>query len=235
MGTGSGVLAMFAADAGAKKIYAVENDPKNILTLKKTFASNSYGGVIEIIEGDVTKVPLPERVDVIVGEMIATGLIEELQIQAMNNMLQYSKDDTKVVLNKMENYIDLVCNNDTFYNHKFPVIRYEYPELPQLKSKSFSDKYLFGLVDFSKTIKNLDVNVNSILKISNNGKINGLRISSKTIFYDNSIFDASSAYSYPIILPIEDFQVEAGDEFVVHLSYKLCSGFDKLNYKVTKK
>jgi predicted RNA methylase len=81
MGTGTGVLAMFAAKMGAKKVYAIENDPKNVMTLHKTFKLNGYNNIV-VIEGDVTKINLPEKVDVIIGEMIATALIEELQVPA---------------------------------------------------------------------------------------------------------------------------------------------------------
>ncbi|MFA6797581.1 MAG: 50S ribosomal protein L11 methyltransferase, partial [Candidatus Paceibacterota bacterium] len=59
MGTGTGILAMFAADAGAKKVYAIEIDKRNIKTLRSNFLLNGYNNIIEIIEGDVRKVKIP--------------------------------------------------------------------------------------------------------------------------------------------------------------------------------
>ena len=79
-GSGTGVMAMFAADAGAKKVYALEFDENNIKVLQKIFSANGYGDRIQVIQGDATTLKLPENVDVIVCEMIATVLIEELQI-----------------------------------------------------------------------------------------------------------------------------------------------------------
>ncbi len=67
MGTGSGILAMFAADAGAKRVYAIEWDRKNFEALKQSFELNGYRDRIILIKGDVTKVSLPEKVDVIIG------------------------------------------------------------------------------------------------------------------------------------------------------------------------
>jgi protein arginine N-methyltransferase 7 len=93
MGTGSGVLAMLAARAGAKKVYAIEIDRSNIATLNAVFRANALEDRIVLIHGDVCKVDLPEKVDVIIGEMIATALIEELQVPAMNNMLRFAKRD----------------------------------------------------------------------------------------------------------------------------------------------
>lgn len=234
MGTGSGVLAMFAVDAGAEKVYAVEYDENNIENLSKTFVANGCSDRIEIIHGDVTKIDLPQKVDVIIGEMIATGLIEELQVPAMNNMLRFAKEDTKVILNKFANYVDLVLNNCNFYGHSFPIVRYEYPEQPDLKSDSFSEKVLYKLVDFSKPVTDIEVKLATTLRIHREGEINGLRISNETIFADGSTLDSSSAYGYSIILPITHANVHEGDTFSVELSYSLCEGFNNLRYAVTK-
>ena len=234
MGTGSGVLAMIAIDAGADKVYAVEIDEKNTVNLAKTFSENNCSDKVEIIEGDITKIDLPQKVDVIVGEMIATGLIEELQIPAMNNMLRFAKEDTRVILNQFANYVDLVSNNEVFYGHSFPIIRYEYPEQMELTSRALSEKFLYKLVDFSKPVLETKIDINTKLKITHNGIINGLRISNETIFTDGSKLDASYAYSYPIILPIEKMEVEEGDVFSVKLSYIMCEGFNNLRYTVEK-
>lgn len=234
MGTGSGVLAMFAADCGAKKVYAVEFDENNYRTLKHTFEINGYKDVIQVIFGDVRDIEIPEKIDVIIGEMIATGLIEELQIPAMNNMLKYAKEDVKVVLNRFKSYVDLVFNPDEFYEHKFKIVRYEYPEMPELKSVSFSEKLVFSDVDFSKIVTDIDVDKELLLTAAKDGVVNAIRISSETIFNDGSVFDASFAYSYPIILPVDDCLVATGDSFRVKISYKLCQGFNGFDYSFLK-
>jgi predicted RNA methylase len=235
MGTGSGILAMLAVDAGAKKVYAVEFDKNNIKTLESTFRENGCDKKIEIVEGDVTKVELPEKVDVIVGEMIATGLIEELQIPAMNNILRYAKKNVKVVLKEFENYADLVFNKDEYYGKKFKLLRYEYPEEKELISISFSKKVLYKKIDFSQYNEDVVVDYASTMEIIRDGMINGIRISSRSIFYDNSSFDASFAYSYPIILPIDTVEVKKGDVFLIELNYKMCGGFGDFNYLIKKK
>jgi len=187
MGTGSGILAMVAASAGASKVYAVEIDKNNIVNLNKVFEKNNLSNIVKVIEGDATKISLPEKVDVIIGEMIATGLIEELHLPAMNNILKYAKKDVRVVLNKIENYIDLVNNNNKYYGYTFNVPRYEYADDKSLVSVSLSEKSIVNAVDFSVVNDN---KVDQLLKIkcTRDGVLNGIRLSSKTTFYDKSVF-----------------------------------------------
>ncbi len=232
MGTGSGVLAMLAADSGASMVYAVEIDKKNVATLKDTFATNGYSEVITILEGDATTISLPEKIDVIISEMVATGLIEELQVQAMNNMLRFGKENVRVLLNKMEQYIDLVYNNNSYYGHTFNIVRYEYPDINQLTSVAHTNAELYSVVDFSKPIRDTMVKVTKRLFIDKDGTINSLRISNKTIFFDGSTLGATFAYCFPVILPISEQIVKAGEIFTVSLSYTLCGGFDTLAYSV---
>jgi len=234
MGTGSGILAMFAADAGAKKVYAVEIDENNIRTLKENFKINGFADKIAIIKGDICKVKLPEKVDVIIGEMIATGLIEELQVPAMNNILKFSKKGARVLLKKYEIFADLVYNSNSFYGRRFNIFRYEYSDVKCTKSKVFTKKEKYLDVDFSKINKKINVNKKIRLKIIKRGVINGIRISGRSTFFDNSILHDSYSYSFPILLPIDNIKISKDDCFVLYISYKLCNGLKNLNYKLVK-
>ncbi len=234
IGSGSGILAMFAAEAGAERVYAIEWDSKNHRALSDTFKMNGYKDKIILIKGDVIDVILPEKVDVIICEMIATGLIEELQIPAMNHLLSLAKPNVKVVLSAIENYADLVFKNDIFFGYKMKMIQYEYPEEKSLESEPKSDKVMYRKVDFSRINNDNRVNAAMNLKILRGGVINGIRLSSRSIFYDGSTFDSSSAYCFPIILPIEEIKVKKGDQFLLRLSYRMCEGFKSLQYKITK-
>jgi len=235
MGTGSGVLAMFAVEAGAERVYAIELDKNNIQMLHKTIEINGYKDKIIILEGDVTKIKLPEKVDVIVGEMIATGLIEELQVPAMNNILKYTKKNVKVVLKEYETSVDLVYNKDYLYGHKFKMVRYEIPGIAGSKSKSFSDKIAYSKINFSAPTKDKKINKQIKFVVRGDGIINGIRIIGKTFFWDGSSFDYSVSYSFPIILPIDDIKVKDGDKFDVNISYTLCGGFKTLKYNIKKR
>lgn len=171
MGTGSGVLAMLAATAGAKRVYAVESDERNLRTLEATIAANGLADSIRIIAGDVTEIELPEPVDVIIGEMVATGLIEESHIPAMRNMIRQAKPGARVCLQGMENYADLVWNPGEYYGFRFDIMRYEYPGEPQLASVPCTEKHLYWSVNFSDSNSlNEEVAVNFTLPVVRGGR-----------------------------------------------------------------
>ena len=76
VGAGSGILSMFAARAGAARVYAVERTTVAVLA-QELAAANGLGEIIEVIHGDVLDVELPERVDVIVSEWLGGFGIDE--------------------------------------------------------------------------------------------------------------------------------------------------------------
>ena len=229
---------MLAARAGAKRVYAVEIDQSNIATLGAVFRANGLEDRIVLIQGDVLKVDLPEKVNVIIGEMIATALIEELQVPAMNNMLRFAKRGrhaTRVLLSGYRTYLDLVHNPENYYGHSFKILRYEYSDSQvacKLRSKSFSEKQLISDVDFTKINTDLKVKQNLSIAVTKRGAINGLRLSGESLFFDGSKLGASYAYSYPVILPIETREVSKGQVLKVKIGYTICGGMKTLRYSV---
>lgn len=60
VGTGSGILAIWCAQAGAKKVYAVEAT-KMAVHARELVKSNHLQDVIEVIEGSIEDITLPEK------------------------------------------------------------------------------------------------------------------------------------------------------------------------------
>lgn len=232
MGTGSGVLAMLAARAGARKVYAVELDGNNIATLEAVFRANGLEDRIVLVRGDACKVDLPQEVDVIIGEMIATALIEELQVPAMNNLLRFAKRNTRVLLSRYRTFVDLVNNPANYYGFDFPLVRYEYPDLRQLRSRALTDKQLILDVDFARPVTETKVSRRLGLTVSRRGRANGLRLSGETTFWEGSTLGATYAYSYPVILPVDAIEVRKGDALDVKIGYKICGGMRTLKWAV---
>jgi len=56
VGTGSGILAIFAAQAGAKKVYAIEASSIYECT-KILVEANGFGNIIEVINSTIEEIP----------------------------------------------------------------------------------------------------------------------------------------------------------------------------------
>ena len=81
VGTGTGILAFFAVQAGARKVYAVEaSDSAEVA--KKLAASNGYSDKVEVIKGRLEEITLPEKVDIIISEPIGFLLVHERMLES---------------------------------------------------------------------------------------------------------------------------------------------------------
>lgn len=60
VGTGSGILAIWSAQAGARKVYAVEAT-KMADHARSLVVANNLQHVVEVIEGSMEEVTLPEK------------------------------------------------------------------------------------------------------------------------------------------------------------------------------
>jgi SAM-dependent methyltransferase len=78
LGTGSGILAVFAAQAGARRVYAVERSRVAGLA-RLMMRANRCADRVQVIEGDSREVTLPEPADLIVHELFgADPFVEDL-------------------------------------------------------------------------------------------------------------------------------------------------------------
>ena len=76
VGAGSGILSVFAARAGAARVYAVERTSIAVLA-EQLAVANEVAETVKVIHGEVTEVELPEQVDVIVSEWLGGFGIDE--------------------------------------------------------------------------------------------------------------------------------------------------------------
>jgi predicted RNA methylase len=76
VGAGSGILSVFAARAGAARVYALERTSIAVLA-EQLAAANEVAETVKVIHGDVMDIELPEQVDVIVSEWLGGFGIDE--------------------------------------------------------------------------------------------------------------------------------------------------------------
>ncbi|TNM91365.1 hypothetical protein fugu_019745 [Takifugu bimaculatus] len=88
VGSGTGILSMFAANAGAKHVYGIECSSISEYS-EKIIKSNHLHNVITIFKGKVEEVELPvEKVDIIISEWMGYCLFYE----SMLNTVIFARD-----------------------------------------------------------------------------------------------------------------------------------------------
>ncbi|OHS99952.1 protein arginine N-methyltransferase [Tritrichomonas foetus] len=78
-GTGTGIFAMWAAQAGARVVYAVEKSSMADFA-KKIIELNGFSSTVHVIHGALEEVELPEKVDVIICDYMGCCLLFDCMI-----------------------------------------------------------------------------------------------------------------------------------------------------------
>src|SRR3990167_4419949 len=118
IGTGLVILAFMALDAGADHVYAVEQNPTAIRWAKQVAIHNGFENAITFFEGNSCQVELPQKVGVLVSELIGhvafeEGIIESL-FDARNRFLS---PGGKIIPRSVQLKAAIVEEKDVFPNY----------------------------------------------------------------------------------------------------------------------
>lgn len=117
LGTGSGLLAFFAIEARAKKVYAIELGPV-IRYAERIAKRNSMDDRIEFIRGVSYDIELPELADIIIGENLGSLGIEENMLPMYQDAAKrFLKPGGKVIPSKLEISASLV--SETGFHQRY--------------------------------------------------------------------------------------------------------------------
>ncbi|KNC75698.1 hypothetical protein SARC_11784 [Sphaeroforma arctica JP610] len=82
VGAGTGILSVFCAQAGAKKVYAVEASAI-ARQAQKIVTANGFADVIEVLNDKLENIELPQKVDIIVSEWMGYFLLYESMFESV--------------------------------------------------------------------------------------------------------------------------------------------------------
>jgi SAM-dependent methyltransferase len=103
MGAGTGLLSFFAAEAGARQVYAIEMGMIADVAAK-LIAANGLQGRITLIRNNSTKVKLPELCDLLVTETLSSFCFDD------ENMVAYVVDARRRFLKPGARIIPAACD-----------------------------------------------------------------------------------------------------------------------------
>jgi predicted RNA methylase len=85
LGGGTGVLSWFAARQGAAQVWCVEKLPEMAAAARVALDANEDGDRVTVVNVDANEFLPPEPVDVVICEMLHTGLLREKQLHVIGS------------------------------------------------------------------------------------------------------------------------------------------------------
>ncbi len=105
IGTGTGILAYFALESGAKKVYAIESQDTIYLARYLSYL-NHFEDKLSFMKGISYELTLPEKVDVLIGENIGHFGIEENVLDIFQDARErFLKPDGRMLPQSLKLYL----------------------------------------------------------------------------------------------------------------------------------
>jgi len=241
VGSGTGIFALFAAEAGASKVYAVEVEHQLATCLRQTVAGSKYKDVIEVVEGNALEVDLPKNIDVLIAELIETGLMDEMQVPVMNALHQAGivGTKTKVIPQAYQTNLELVHVDDEFYGYKIKAPKHMWPfyaldlnEWSHPIVTPLSSKLTVADLNLEGGTNNQDVDMTLNFKLLKADKpINAIRISGLLTLTDGVELGAAHSVNGDKILSLPEEIPPEDDQVNLHVSYKMGGGLGSFQAK----
>lgn len=142
-GSGSGILSLAAAKAGARKIYAVERT-KIAEVSKKIISDNELSDKIYIVNVDSKNALIPEKVDILVSEWMGIHVFQENMLFDLIDIRdKYLKKDGKMIPEKVSLFVAPLrvtpLSNDEINRWEYLVEGFSFKEIFNL---SLNDTYI---------------------------------------------------------------------------------------------
>ncbi|XP_058819626.1 protein arginine N-methyltransferase 6 [Topomyia yanbarensis] len=195
VGTGTGILAVFCAQAGAKKVYAVE--ASNLANLaREVVKENSFDSTIEVFECKIEDFRLPdgaERVDIIVSEWMGFFLLHEGMLDsvifARDNFLKSNGllfPDTATIFvapcsvpSRFDDFESLSGVNMRCFGRELRKQKSDKPEVLNVSAEHLlHEGHIMAWLDLKEvSVEDLDAfEMKEVMVIQNSGKFQGICI-----------------------------------------------------------
>lgn len=240
-GTGTGVLAMFAVRAGASRVYAIEVSGSVLRMAMRNWDENALGARIRPVNRNVLKLRAGELepARVLVMEMVSTGLIEELQVPAFNQLLGQGlvQPEAVVIPSSFRTTVQLVDFDFDFYGFKTAnPIHTESWQRPRI-SAGLSEPQLVSEVDFEAHRKGgvsveCAVETTVSLTATASGRANALLFASTARLSPEIELAWTDSINVPFAVPLAPaISVRPGQRSTFEISYQMGAGLDTLKVR----
>jgi predicted RNA methylase len=222
-GTGSGIMSIVAARAGAASVYTVERDPVVADFARRNIRACGMDHLVHLIEDDIRNVRLSDiggkRAEVVIAENLSTWNVTEPQISVMNTINRSLAAPTAIrIPGRAFHRVELACSQYRFAD--LVDLRTHYFQFSGIPAPAIlSRPALFREVDYAQENPErfhgyVDVTA------ERSGLVNSLRLTSPLQVLGSIAFKSSDGLMPPVIVPLaEDVTVVAGEAVRLEFDY----------------
>ncbi len=231
LGGGTGVQSFFAAQK-AQKVFCVESNPELANAAHRFLAQNINGDKVKVVQADAMQYLPPEPVDVVICEMLHTGLLREKQMPVIDSfkkryLKKFGGPLPVFVPEASIQAIQPIQQNFYFEDFYVPTILFQDPCSNQERSKGLGDPEIFQLLSYADPFSQT-CSWDGEITIAESGQLNALRLITKNILAIS--LESSSTidwHTQHIVFPLsKPLTVLEGDNIAIRFNYQ---GGDPLN------
>ncbi len=223
IGTGTGILALIAARAGAKSVTAVEVNGKSLNYARKAAQINGLSQRVSFVESHFEDYVPEEQADIVICEMLSSMLLIEQQVPACAHAARRILKPGGIILPVSASVYAVPVECQSLWE-RFNLFDLEFPKVPQTlgkgDAKDLSDAALVTKFDFS--IPDIPAEVNEMLEfvIVEEGRLHGLVGFFKAHLYEDITLGMNDGWR-ELFLPLDEpIEVSKGTRVSVQLRFK---------------
>lgn len=195
-GGGTGILSMFAIQAGAKHVYIIELSARFTTIIRDIAERNGFADKITVINGDATETDIPEKVDVYISELLCTGLFNEPQIQAYNNCSRFFKPYVKCIPEVVQLDLVLCDAKQDIYGIDIACDSYLADDIDHIERTEYD---MYAKFHFYGNPVDPIINYKNVLDCSE-GMVNSVKFRSSALLSDKNLIGRSKFLFNPELL-----------------------------------
>jgi len=234
IGSGTGLLAYFACQAGASRVYAIEEGP--VVALGREIALvNRFADRVEFVEGSSFEVQLPEPADVLISETLWNFGVGEGLAEVVADARRFLKPGARIVPEALELHVAAVQSDRCYAMlHDRPADRHGIDfsplrhyqvnnvQMPHLDADGFLGPAARLLRIRSEDVTDADLDASVTLPIATDGVLHGVlgwfraRLS-PGVGLDNAPPSVRSSWAHALFPVQNPVAVRPADELALRL------------------
>ncbi|MBU2561567.1 MAG: 50S ribosomal protein L11 methyltransferase [Nanoarchaeota archaeon] len=232
IGPGTGILTLLAAKAGAKKVYAVEIDPAAYRVAKRNIEASGYSNIV-LLNKDIFEFEPPEKIEVVIAELLSTCLVNEPQVLVMNHVTKFLAPGAVTLPHRVVNIVE---GADVDYRFEDVVVKAPFFEFTGIKNaRIVTESRMFETVEFGKENP---VAIDRVVELTclTKARLNSIRFTSIVNIHGDVNFYSTDSLMPPVVVPLaEPVDVEPGQKVLLRIKHKYNTDWDEGVYEIVRK